>query len=634
MIYRKGSDLNIMANVFSNINNTKEQYTNKLNNIKTALHSGKPQGDFPYVSTDRLQLIGYVSECKHCFQCGHLRSLCTNPESKLKFCMWGWYTGGLLPDQLCPWVESNPNWRSISTNYFTNRQATIASMVENELLDVDIPQEAYGHNVIGERLFKPMTVWVFGADDSVTEEDMEKQFQWIKEGIGKRNVFKIPYNDIEDAKTKILKCINEANGFGYMPNMYYQWGIPPEGFIQECTKLIQEREDVHNVNIVTRLVHSERIQNNELMNMTWLNRSIWAYNLKNLFEGRTVICVAGGPSLNGQLDVIKQYRDRLVVVCVSTVAEILFKHDIVPDIIGTIDMKEDNIKYLQFLSESQMNQSHFLFEIDAHHKVIDAYKGPKIMLMADILSTPITSVLDNYLNIDKSDIIPKSGTVANMIYNFVVHTNPKEIWLAGYDLCYHVGDSHVHGARLNETIQIIDGNGGKFIKYNDNDHVDQAFEVTTNDGNITYTSKAFKTYLTELNIRVADTDIPTFDLSKTGASKKGVKYISISEAVKSLPDTNINCYELLSKVGTKLFKNKIVKNIIKNPLKGNTRREIMDIHKTKLTYLIRQYYNNDALIHGSIIADLSQEITRLARKDLELTIDNALNKFKGVTNDE
>ena len=60
-------------------------------------------------------------------------------------------------------------------------------------------------------------------------------------------------------------------------------------------------------------------------------------HLKNCFAGKTVVVIGGGPSLDGQIDWIKQHRNQLFLIAVSRVSRRLQQDEIVPDIITTVD---------------------------------------------------------------------------------------------------------------------------------------------------------------------------------------------------------------------------------------------------------------------------------------------------------
>ena len=604
--------------------------------LKRKLHFEFNTPDYPFLDTNNKQLIGHTSECKHCFQCGYVRALCTNSECPSKFCVWGWYTGGLVPDQLCPFIEYNPRWKSVSTNYFENRKFLVDKMVkDNEINEgKEIPPEALKLDCIGEFIFKPVNVFLLGTEGDITTEDIQNRWDWMKVGTGKP-IFKIRYEkDIEKLKEDLRHQIVQVPNVGMVPNLVLKWkeDISDE-YYNAVMKIIQDYESVQSVNIATRLVHSEKIQENEFLNLAYLNHSKWIYDLVDKFKGRTVLCIAGGPSLKENLKLIKENQDKFVILTVSTVAELLFKEGIVPHIIASIDMKNHNKVYLDALTEEQMKQSHFAFEIDAHHEVVDAYKGPLILTPADLKQVPGTQILKDYLPVGFE--FPKSGTVSNMIYNMARMFNPKQIILAGYDLCYITDKTHIDGVRTGGNFKLVKGQGGGvYFQFNGSNNISEAIQVPIweKDENgehiYAWTSKAFYTYLVEIQLRIKDGGIPTYDISERATFKELAEYKPLKELLKDIPKMDINPHDVINSLDTKLLRNNVIKKILKNPINSDNKRDIRYNHVTKLVFFMKQYNSFPILKFGTVMQEFEQLVVRKTKKVLEDIVERAMDKWK------
>ena len=612
----------------------------KLNDpdIKEMMHMEFPIPPYPFVDTNNKQLIGYCSECIHCFQCGYTRALCTNAKCPSKFCFWSWYTAGLVPDQLCTWFEPNPRWQSVSINYFVNRQLMIQRMVEAGEIQENhaIPEEALRLDGAGEYMFKPVNIFLLGADESVDQTQITTRWPWLKLGIGKP-IYKIRYEQDLDLMRDILReQITSVEGMGMIPCIVLKWDESITKEYQDAVmKLITDYESVQTVNIATRLVHSETIQENEFINFAWLNHSRWAYDLVGAFKDHTVLCIAGGPTLRDNLDLIRANQDRLVILAVSTVAELLFKEGITPHIIGTIDMKSHNRLYLDALTPDQQSQSHLVFEIDAHHEVVDAYTGPKIMLVADLRRAPATQILDQYLDMRGFEF-PKSGTVSNMLYNFARMLQPKQILLAGYDLCYtDTNNTHASGIRTSEPVSLIDGSaGGKFLQFSGNQGVEEAITVPTYEvdaeGNpqLAWTTKAYYTYLVEIGMRVRDGKVPTYDLSPKSARKDQVTVIDFAEFITTVPKLTTSPTDIINQMPTKKLRNNAVKHILNNPINGPHHQDIRYNHVTKIVYLLKQFNYFPLLKYGTVMHQIETMVVRATKSVMEGLVNRATAKWR------
>lgn len=618
----------------------KKEMTEK--ELKEQLHSEIKVPEYPFLDTINNQLIGHTSECKHCFQCGYMKALCIKPNNPSKFCFWGWYTAGLIPDSLCPFSEQNTKWQAVSTNYFMNRRVMVKRMEEEGLVfeGKSIPEEALRLDGAGEYIYKPVNIFLLGADDTATIEKIKEQWPWLDAGVGKP-IYKIRCDedeDIENVKEDLRNRIATVPDVGMVPSMILKWREVPEEYYREVMKIISDYESVQTVNIATRLVHSEDIQINEFTNFAWLNHSKWGYDLVDAFKGRTVLCIAGGPTLKKHLKTIRENQNKYVICAVSTVAELLFKEGITPHFIGTIDMKPLNRIYLDNLTDEQMAKSHLVFEIDTHHEVVDAYTGPKIMMVADITRAPGTMNLVSELNVGFD--MPKSGTVSNMLYNFARMMNPKEIVLAGYDLCYTGAQTHADGIRTGAALSIMQNEQGSFIQFGDSPNVEEAIQVTTwakqSDGTnkIAWTTKAYYTYLVEIQLRIRDGKVPTYDIDEDSAQKELATLVNFEDFTAALPVMDINPHDVINQLPTKKLRNNTVKHILRNPLKGNNKNDIRYNHVTKLVYFLKQYNMYPLLQFGKVMHDFEMKIIDATKGALESIVEASEAKWRKLNEEE
>ncbi len=52
--------------------------------------------------------------------------------------------------------------------------------------------------------------------------------------------------------------------------------------------------------------------------------------LQNLYQGKPVVLVNSGPSLSKNIDILKEYKDKVIIVACSTAIVALYKHGITP----------------------------------------------------------------------------------------------------------------------------------------------------------------------------------------------------------------------------------------------------------------------------------------------------------------
>ncbi|MFG7353204.1 6-hydroxymethylpterin diphosphokinase MptE-like protein [Shewanella oncorhynchi] len=158
--------------------------------------------------------------------------------------------------------------------------------------------------------------------------------------------------------------------------------------------------------------------------------------LRNKFEGKTCLVVAGGPSLDEHIDWIIKNSDNLFIIAVSRIAGKLAKHSISVDIITCVDPQEfsfDVSREIFALSENTLL-------VNSYHvspKVLSQWQGQSIYLGQRY---PWSGKKDH------DNIITVGPTVTNSSIRLAVEMGFKKILLSGVDYCYsRSGYTHANG---------------------------------------------------------------------------------------------------------------------------------------------------------------------------------------------
>ncbi|KEH98106.1 motility associated factor glycosyltransferase family protein [Clostridium massiliodielmoense] len=152
-------------------------------------------------------------------------------------------------------------------------------------------------------------------------------------------------------------------------------------------------------------------------------------NLVNKFKNKKkkFIITAAGPSLDYELEFLKQSRDSFIIVTVGTALNALMNNNICPDIIVIIDGKKGVANQLKGFENLQIP---LCFLSTASRWAVKNYSGPKYMF---------------FNSEDKDDIIIETGkTVAVAAMSIAIHCGAKEIVMLGQDLAYLDGKSHTN----------------------------------------------------------------------------------------------------------------------------------------------------------------------------------------------
>ena len=92
---------------------------------------------------------------------------------------------------------------------------------------------------------------------------------------------------------------------------------------------------------------------------------------KKLFEKKQVLLISAGPSLDGYIELIKKYQDKFVIVSVDVIVRKLEKHNIIPDIVFSIDPSHLCAKYLSTENPSYLKDSAIILLSQQHPDVME-----------------------------------------------------------------------------------------------------------------------------------------------------------------------------------------------------------------------------------------------------------------------
>jgi len=180
--------------------------------------------------------------------------------------------------------------------------------------------------------------------------------------------------------------------------------------------------------------------------------------LKNTFQGKTAVLLAGGPSLDEILPWVIKNKDSLLVLAVSRISRRLLEIGLTPDIIFSIDPHQVSFdvskEMLHFWKDSLFIHSYHVSPL-----LLGQWQGKNIYLGNRF---PWESRLNQ-----KS--LPMAGpTVSNTALSVAVEMGISQLILAGVDLCHnregytHASGSNEHlaGPQLAQTTTQVLTNGG------------------------------------------------------------------------------------------------------------------------------------------------------------------------------
>lgn len=342
----------------------------------------------------------------------------------------------------------------------------------------------------------PNIIFIFGMGFGYEVKELIKRFN------DKR--FFIIEPDTQIFKT-VLQNTEIKNLLNYNNNMYFIQDDNNEKIIEFFEKLINEDEnmnveflmlpsymamykesinDLHKklnkmlinfkVNFKTNLYSKRQWVQNYIANFQYLNETCPVTALSNIFKDIPAIIVGAGPSVEYDLEKLKEIGNRAIIVPVGTGLNVIERNNIKGHIMGAIDGAKTETDLFENLN---INKNINLFYSQmVHYKTPELNEGNKFLInntMMDMFTCE---------NLGWKNLGAFSGpSIANsMLYN-LCHLGCNPIILLGEDLCFTDMKSHASGSK-------------GFKKYNQDQvkQLDNGFMKTQDKNNKeVYTTKPF-----------------------------------------------------------------------------------------------------------------------------------------------
>lgn len=177
---------------------------------------------------------------------------------------------------------------------------------------------------------------------------------------------------------------------------------------------------------------------------------------ENIYAGKTALVVSAGPSLDKNIEVIKKYRDNVIIFAVGQATRALMNSEITPDFIGLVEAG-NQMSQIEGLDTSDINLILEPLTFNALHKTNFKNK----ILYPSKNSIP-NLIWTSMANIDPSKYI-SSGTVSYMMMFSAMVLGCKDIILVGQDLAFLDGKCYSNISQHNGLTYKIDENLNKAI---------------------------------------------------------------------------------------------------------------------------------------------------------------------------
>ncbi len=235
------------------------------------------------------------------------------------------------------------------------------------------------------------------------------------------------FDEIEDSCWRRLKLV--------VTPVYRR--VAPQALEELSAAVLKQSNLLENFRSTVR--HSaEMWQSNLFANLPQLAESAPISRIFGALSRKPAIIVSAGPSLDKNVELLREARDHALIISTGTAARLLAQRGIDTDLVLTVDGAEVN--YLAHFQDVTHTDSVLAFDLTAHPLIPRKHRGCKAVLSI----YPDCEWLNQYLT-EPIGRIKTGGSVSNVAFDLACKLDADPIILIGQDLSYPSAKSHASG---------------------------------------------------------------------------------------------------------------------------------------------------------------------------------------------
>lgn len=222
------------------------------------------------------------------------------------------------------------------------------------------------------------------------------------------------------------------------------------------------------------------------------------------FAGKEVVFIAGGPSLDGEMERLREKRDRYIVTAAGTVFKKLLNGGIVPDYIFMSDPKLNMVAQIK---DTDMSKTTLIYLSTCNKEAVTYYEGKKYMLLQNGFEKA------EMLAEEKGEmLVSTGGSVSTTAIGFFINAKCKRVICIGLDLAIPGGKSHASGTAFYKE---LDTKNSRMVK--------------AVDGTKVPTMKNLDTYRIFIEKQITEPEGVEFINCSKGAYIQGMKHMEFEQ---------------------------------------------------------------------------------------------------------
>ncbi len=211
-------------------------------------------------------------------------------------------------------------------------------------------------------------------------------------------------------------------------------------------------KQINEVKSATINRFSEIWKNNFLTNLPEIKRNPGVVVLAKKFLDLPAIVVGAGPSLDKNIYLLKQVKDKAVIIACDAALKSLLEQDIFPSLVVCLDPQEEITKFITGISHQGMT---LVAPTIVHPQVLKVWKSKIVFYNQHAPDIPILSEIQN--KFQQVGALTPGGSVLSVAYHLAFEMGCSPIIFLGQDLSYPHSKTYSQSGenseeRLNETM--------------------------------------------------------------------------------------------------------------------------------------------------------------------------------------
>ena len=281
-------------------------------------------------------------------------------------------------------------------------------------------------------------------------------------------------------------------------------------------------------NMATTLVNATRTCENIVSNLPWYAAAATTNDLVDAARGRPAVCVAAGPSLVKNVDLLADpaVREQVVVITTQTTLRPLLDRGIRPDYVTALDYSPISARFYEGLPD--LDDVVLVADCKANNAILRNFPGPVRVINSELgdlllggLARPIRPI--------------KAGaTVAHLSFYLAQHLGCDPIILIGQDLGFSDGLYYAPGTAVHRvwSSELGPFNSLEMMEWTRVVRMRGHLRRTTDQhGRPMFTDEQMVTYLQQFERDFADAPQAVIDATEGGQPKQHTTQSTLREAI-------------------------------------------------------------------------------------------------------